>query len=76
MKTTDEYRQRLVAELIEYSAKIDELVVKSRQSATDIAFNINQELEALREKQQITTNKLHQLENADSGAWENIGDGG
>ena len=76
MKTTDEYRQRLVAELIEYSAKIDELVVKSRQSATDIAFNINQELEALREKQQITTNKLHQLENTDSGAWENIGDGG
>jgi hypothetical protein len=76
MKTTDEYRQRLVAELIEQSAKIDTLVIKSRQAAADIKLNFDQELEALRAKHQITTNKLHQLENADSSAWENIGDGG
>jgi hypothetical protein len=76
MKTTDEYRQRLVAELIEQSAKIDELVVKSRQAAADIKLNYDQELEALRAQQQITTNKLHQLEDSNSNAWENIGDGG
>ena len=33
MKTTDEYRQRLIAELIEQSAKIDVLVMKSREAA-------------------------------------------
>ncbi len=72
MKTTDAYRQRLLTELIEHSAQIDELVIKSRQAGT----NVDQELEALRSQQQITTDKLHQLENTDSTVWENIGDGG
>ena len=76
MKSTDEYRQRLLAELIEQSAKIDILVVKYRQAAADMTFNYDQELEELRAKQRITTNKLHQLEDASSTVWENIGDGG
>ncbi|MDD1614091.1 MAG: hypothetical protein LUP98_05515 [Methylococcaceae bacterium] len=76
MKTTDEYRQRLVAELIEQSAKIDLLVIKSQQAEADIKLIVDQELEALRTKQQITTKKLHQLEDSDINVWENIGDGG
>ena len=76
MKTTDEYRQRLVAELIEQSAKIDLLVIKSQQSEADIKLIVDQELEALRAKQLITTKKLHQLEDSDINVWENIGDGG
>ncbi|MEI6067329.1 MAG: hypothetical protein WCP96_08320 [Methylococcaceae bacterium] len=72
MKTTDAYRQRLLTELIEHSAQIDALVIKSRQAGT----NVNKELEALRTQQQITTNKLHDLEDSNSSAWENIGDGG
>ena len=50
MKTTDEYGQKLV-ELIERSAKIDILVMKSRQAAADV----KQELEELRTKQRETT---------------------
>ena len=76
MKTTDEYRQRLMTELIEQSAKIDALLVKSRQAAADMKLNFDQELEELRVKQQITTKKLHELEDSNSNAWENIGDGG
>ena len=76
MKTTDEYRQRLVAELIQQSAKIDILVVKSRQAAADVKLNYDQELEELRAKQQETTKKLQELEEPSSNAWENIGDGG
>jgi len=72
MKTTDAYRQRLLTELIEHSAQIDALVIKSRQAGT----NVNKELEALRTQQQITTNKLHDLEDSNSSAWENTGDGG
>ena len=72
MKTTDAYRQRLLTELIEHSAQIDALVIKSRQAGT----NVDQELEALRSQQQITTKKLHQLEDSDINVWENIGDGG
>jgi hypothetical protein len=71
MKTTDEYGKKL-AELIERSARIDRLVVKSRQLAEDV----KQELEELRAKQRETTHILHRLENSSSNAWENIGDGG
>ncbi len=71
MKTTDEYGQKL-AELIERSAKIDKLVVKSRQEAADV----KQELEELRAKQRETTSILYKLENSSSNTWENIGGGG
>ena len=71
MKTTDEYGQKLV-ELIERSAKIDILVMKSRQAAADV----KQELEELRTKQRETTQILHKSENSGSNAWENIGGGG
>ena len=76
MKATDEYRQKLVAELIEQSARIDVLVVKSREAAADDKLTCDQELEGLRAKQRETTKKLHELEEACSNAWENIGDGG
>jgi hypothetical protein len=76
MNTTDEYRQKLVAELIEQSAKIDVLVVKSRQATVDMQLNYDQELEELRAKQRETTKKLQALEDPSSNAWENIGDGG
>ncbi len=76
MKATDAYRQRLLTELIEHSAEIDLLVIKSQQSEADIKLIVDQELEALRAKQQITTKKLHQLEDSDINVWENIGDGG
>ena len=72
MKTTDDYRQRLIAELIEQSAKIDALVMKSREAQ----LSHYQELEELRYKQRVTTQKLHDLEDSNSTAWENIGDGG
>lgn len=71
MKTTDEYGQKLV-ELIERSAKIDILVVKSRQATADVQH----ELEELRAKQRETTSLLQKLEKSGSNAWENIGGGG
>ena len=76
MKTTDEYRQKLVAELIEQSARIDVLIMKSRQATADSKLTYDQELEELRAKQRETTNMLHRLEGSSSNAWENIGGGG
>jgi len=73
MNTTDEYSQKLI-ELVERSAKINELVVKSRQTTAE---DVMQELEELRAKQCETTNILHKLEDSiSSNAWENIGGGG
>jgi hypothetical protein len=76
MKATDEYRQKLVTELIRQSAKIDVLVVQSRQATADMKQTYDQELEELRAKQRETTNKLHALEQTSSNDWENIGGGG
>ena len=76
MTLKDEYRKKLIAELIEQSAEIDILVIKLRQSTNDSNLNNIQTLEDLRTKQLITTNKLHDLEMTTSNSWENIGDGG
>jgi hypothetical protein len=76
MTLKDEYRKKLIAELIEQSAEIDILVIKLRQSTIDSNLNNIQTLEDLRTKQLITTYKLHDLEMTTSNAWENIGDGG
>jgi len=76
MTLKDEYRKKLIAELIEQSAEIDILVIKLRQSTIDSNLNNIQTLEDLRSKQLITTNKLHDLEMTTSNAWENIGNGG
>jgi len=70
MKTTDEYSQ-LVDEYVERSAKIDKLVEKSRQGE-----DVDQELEALRAKQQEANQILQKLEVSSSTIWENIGNGG
>ena len=64
MKSTDDYRQKLVSELIAQSARIDVLVTQSRQAEADAKLTIDQELEALRAKQRETTKKLHELEGA------------
>jgi len=69
----DQKRQKLISELIERSAKIDSLVVKSRQQADDLILS---DLEWLRAKQRETTEKLHALEVPGINAWENIGGGG
>lgn len=76
MNTTDEYRQKLMTELIQRSARIDLLVVKSRQAQANMKHSYDQELEDLRIKQQETTDKLHELERTDCNTWDNIGDGG
>lgn len=75
MKTTDEVRQQLLDELIEHSAQIDRLVLDSQQTA-GVNQPRDQELQALRLKQQAITEKLHTLEKSTSNTWENIGDGG
>lgn len=76
MKTSDEYRQkRLLAELVENSAKIYVLVVKPKQTEAENLF-CEQALKTLRAQQKYITERLHTLEKPISNAWENIGDGG
>lgn len=66
MSVKDEYRKKLIDELIQQSAEIDLLVIKLRQSTINSNLKNIEELEDLRAKQFITTNKLHDLEIASS----------
>jgi hypothetical protein len=76
MLATNESRQSLLAELIEYSAKIDRLVAISRQASADTSINYSQDLEVLRARQREITQQLQASEETGSNSWENIGDGG
>ena len=76
MKIIEEYRQNLVEQFIERSARIDVLVATSPYASIEVKMNYHQELEELRTKQWETTKKLHTLEDPNSNAWENIGNGG
>lgn len=73
MMTIDQHRQVLISELIERSAKIDSLVMKSRQESDALVLS---DLELLRTQQRETTEQLHALEVPGINAWENIGGGG
>lgn len=75
MNTTNEHREKLFADLIDHSTKINQLVVQSKQtSARSIA--IERELKQLRAQQVGITQKLHAIEEPNSNIWENIGNGG
>ena len=76
MNNIDDYQQQLVAELIAQSARIDILVVKSRQAESVLSLTENEELETLRANQRETTKKLHELEAQGGHTWEGIGNGG
>jgi hypothetical protein len=69
-------RQQLVAELIDHSAQIDQLVVKSRQASAEAALGYSHDLYTLRARQQEITQQLHASEETCSNSWENIGGGG
>ncbi|MGZ8136370.1 MAG: sll1863 family stress response protein [Methylococcaceae bacterium] len=76
MNTQEEYIKKLETELIERSARIDLLVVESRNAEADKKLAYAQELDELRLKQQETTKILQELEKTSRDVWENIGDGG
>jgi hypothetical protein len=55
-----------------------EVLSLKHKTATEVAFQFAQELQVLRIQHQSLTQKLHNLEMHENGAymWENIGDGG
>jgi septal ring factor EnvC (AmiA/AmiB activator) len=78
MKLNDEEFQTLADQLKEWNDQIDALLEKQRVMAKT-AIKLAQELEELRMRCRIATQKLRKQEVGRSGCyymWENIGDGG
>jgi hypothetical protein len=74
MKTKEEYIESLTTELKEWSAEIDVLNAKAEIAAEDVKIKYREEIEALRAKERVATEKLQELQAASGDAWHAVKD--
>ncbi|QXP83244.1 coiled coil domain-containing protein [Methylococcus sp. Mc7] len=72
MKTKDEYIESLASELKEWSAQIDLLAAKAENAAANVKLKYLEELDALRAKQHAAAEKMKELQDDSSDAWETV----
>lgn len=70
MKTKDQYIESLAAELKEWNAQIALLTAKAEKAALGVKHKCSDELEALQDKQEAASEKLKELSEASSDAFE------
>ena len=68
METKDAYKQKMKKQLQESKAQIDLLAAKAENAGADV----KQELDKLRDKQRIASEKLKAVEEAGDDAWEKV----
>lgn len=66
------YRQKMAAQLKEWSAEIDLFEAKVENATADMKVRRAEELEALRAKQRTAAEKMRDLEKASGEAWEQV----
>jgi DNA repair exonuclease SbcCD ATPase subunit len=71
----DEYQKQIEAQLKEYDQKLDELQVKVGAVKQEAKALLNQQIQALREKQHAAHDKLDKLSTATGKAWEDLKSG-
>lgn len=72
METQDAYKQKMAAQLKEWSAQIDLLEAKIENLDADMVVTRAKELKELRIKQQAASKKLHEIGVASGEAWVQI----
>ena len=72
MENENLYRQKMEAQLKEWSAQIDLLEAKIKNAGADVKLKQSQEIQVLREKQQAAVEKMHELGRASGAAWEQV----
>lgn len=70
MKIQDAYKQKLAAQLKEWSAQINLLEAKVENAGADTKVKRAEALHGLRAKQHAASEKMKELENASGDAWE------
>lgn len=69
MRVEDAYRQKMAAQLKEWSAQIDLFEAKAENAGADMKVRRAEELEKLRTKQRSAHEKLQDMEKASGEAW-------
>ena len=72
MKIQEAYKQKLAAQLKEWSAQIDLLEAKAENAGADIKVRHAQRLQELRAKQRAASEKMKELGKASGAAWEQV----
>lgn len=72
MEIEDAYRQKMSAQLKEWSAQIDLFEAKAENADADIKVRCAEELARLRTKQRTAHEKMQDLEKASGEAWQQI----
>ena len=72
MKNKEAYRQKLEAQMREWSAKIDLLKARADQAEAESKIEYSDRIEDLRQRKEALQAKLRELQNASDAAWKDI----
>jgi len=72
MENKEAYRDKLEAQMREWSAKIDLLKARADQAEAEAKIEYNKRIEDLRQKKEALQTKLSELQNASDAAWQDI----
>ena len=72
MEIQDAYKQKMAAQLKEWSAQIDLLEAKVENVGADMKVKRAKQLHELRAKQRAATEKMKELGKASGAAWEQV----
>ena len=72
MEIQDAYKQKMAAQLKEWSAQIDLLEAKVENAGADLKVKRAKQLHELRAKQRAASEKMKELGKASGAAWEQV----
>jgi hypothetical protein len=72
MEIQEAYKQKLGAQLKEWSAEINLLEAKAANAAADVKVKAAEDLRLLRAKQRAASEKMKELGKAGAEAWEQV----
>jgi hypothetical protein len=72
MENKEAYREKLEAQMREWSAKIDLLKARADQAEAEAKIEYRNRIEDLRKKREVLQEKLSELQKASDAAWKDI----
>jgi recombinational DNA repair ATPase RecF len=72
MKIQEAYKQKMAAQLKEWSAQIDLLEARAANAGADIKVKRAEQLQELRAKQRAASAKMQELGRSSGAAWEQV----
>lgn len=72
MNLQEAYKQKMAAQLKEWSAQIQLMEAKVENAGADLKVRHAEQLDELRAKQRAAAGKMNELEQASSDAWEQL----